>query len=96
MGELSGWHWLIVIGVAVLLFGARRLPDAARALGQSTRILKAELHAPGPAPSPPGAPAPGSAGDAAPGGRLDAAPGDGPTTAETGQAAHASVDDPRR
>ncbi|NMI01036.1 Sec-independent protein translocase subunit TatA [Pseudonocardia acidicola] len=45
MGELSAWHWLIVIGVAVLLFGAKRLPDAARSLGRSTRILKAELRA---------------------------------------------------
>ncbi|GAY11598.1 Sec-independent protein translocase subunit TatA [Pseudonocardia sp. N23] len=45
MGELSWWHWLIVIGVAVLLFGAKRLPDAARSLGRSTRILKAELRA---------------------------------------------------
>ena len=45
MGELSWWHWLIVIGVAMLLFGAKRLPDAARSLGQSTRILKAELRA---------------------------------------------------
>ncbi|MCW0211932.1 MAG: Sec-independent protein translocase subunit TatA [Pseudonocardia sp.] len=45
MGELSAWHWLIVIGVFVVLFGARRLPDAARSLGRSARILKAELRA---------------------------------------------------
>lgn len=45
MGELSPWHWLIVIAVAVLLFGARRLPDAARSLGRSARILRAELGA---------------------------------------------------
>ncbi|MDT7650855.1 MAG: sec-independent protein translocase protein TatA, partial [Pseudonocardiales bacterium] len=32
MGELSPWHWLIVLGVVVLLFGAKRLPDAARSL----------------------------------------------------------------
>ncbi|MGD9987032.1 Sec-independent protein translocase subunit TatA [Pseudonocardia sp.] len=51
MGELSWWHWLIVLGVAVLLFGAKRLPDAARSLGQSTRILKAELRADSPAPA---------------------------------------------
>ncbi|MBN9111525.1 MAG: Sec-independent protein translocase subunit TatA [Pseudonocardia sp.] len=58
MGELSWWHWLIVIGVAVLLFGAKRLPDAARSLGQSTRILKAELRAQdgSDAPAPPSAP----------------------------------------
>ena len=45
MGELSPWHWLIVIAVAIVLFGARRLPDAARSLGRSVRILKAELSA---------------------------------------------------
>ncbi|HET6259119.1 Sec-independent protein translocase subunit TatA [Pseudonocardia sp.] len=45
MGELSPWHWLIVIGVVVLLFGAKRLPDAARSLGRSARILRAELQA---------------------------------------------------
>jgi sec-independent protein translocase protein TatA len=45
MGELSAWHWLIVIGVFVLLFGAQKLPDMARNLGRSTRILKAELSA---------------------------------------------------
>jgi sec-independent protein translocase protein TatA len=45
MGELSFWHWLIVIGAFVLLFGAARLPGMARSLGQSTRILRAELRA---------------------------------------------------
>ncbi|MCW2719684.1 Sec-independent protein translocase subunit TatA, partial [Pseudonocardia sp.] len=44
MGELSPWHWAIVIGIAVVLFGAKRLPDAARSLGRSARILRAELH----------------------------------------------------
>ncbi|MBN9113673.1 MAG: Sec-independent protein translocase subunit TatA [Pseudonocardia sp.] len=43
MGALSPTHWLIVIGVVVLLFGAKRLPDAARSLGRSARILKAEV-----------------------------------------------------
>jgi sec-independent protein translocase protein TatA len=52
MGELSPWHWAIVIGIAVLLFGAKRLPDAARSLGRSARILKAELRADAPAPEP--------------------------------------------
>lgn len=43
MGALSPTHWLIIIGVLVLLFGAKRLPDAARNLGRSARILKAEV-----------------------------------------------------
>jgi sec-independent protein translocase protein TatA len=61
MGELSPWHWLIVIGVLILLFGAKKLPDAARGLGRSARILQAELRAGG-APTPesePGRPATG-------------------------------------
>lgn len=44
MGALSPTHWLIIAGVLLLLFGAKRLPDAARSLGRSARILKAEVH----------------------------------------------------
>jgi sec-independent protein translocase protein TatA len=43
MGALSPAHWLIVIAVVVLLFGSKRLPEAARSLGRSARILKAEI-----------------------------------------------------
>ena len=43
MGGLQPWHWLIVIAVFVLLFGAKKLPDAARSLGRSLRILKTEV-----------------------------------------------------
>lgn len=43
MGSLSPWHWLILIGVGVLLFGAKKLPDAARSLGKSMRIFKSEV-----------------------------------------------------
>ncbi|NMO91832.1 Sec-independent protein translocase subunit TatA [Actinomycetospora sp. TBRC 11914] len=42
MGGLSPVHWAIVIVVVLLLFGSRKLPDMARGLGQSMRILKAE------------------------------------------------------
>jgi sec-independent protein translocase protein TatA len=42
MGALSPVHWAIVIVVVLLLFGSRKLPDMARGLGQSMRILKAE------------------------------------------------------
>ena len=43
MGALSPWHWAILLVVIVLLFGAKRLPDAARSLGKSMRIFKAEV-----------------------------------------------------
>ncbi|MDE0973741.1 MAG: Sec-independent protein translocase subunit TatA [Candidatus Nanopelagicales bacterium] len=41
-GNLKGWELLIIVGLIVLLFGAKRLPDAARGLGRSLRIFKAE------------------------------------------------------
>lgn len=43
-GAFSWAHWIIVIAVFVLIFGANRLPEAARGLGQSMRIIKTELH----------------------------------------------------
>jgi sec-independent protein translocase protein TatA len=44
-GALSPSHWVIILVVVLLLFGAKRLPDAARGLGRSMRILKAETTA---------------------------------------------------
>jgi sec-independent protein translocase protein TatA len=43
LGSLSPWHWAILAVVVVLLFGAKRLPDAARSLGKSLRIFKSEV-----------------------------------------------------
>jgi sec-independent protein translocase protein TatA len=43
MGAMQPTHWLIVIAVLVVLFGAKKLPEAARGLGRSARILKAEV-----------------------------------------------------
>ncbi len=42
MPNLGGAEWLILIAIIALLFGAKRLPDAARGLGRSMRIFKAE------------------------------------------------------
>jgi sec-independent protein translocase protein TatA len=42
MGSLRPWHIAVLVVVLVLLFGAKRLPDAARSLGRSLRIIKAE------------------------------------------------------
>jgi sec-independent protein translocase protein TatA len=48
---------LIVLLLVIVVFGAKRLPDSARALGKSMRILKAEAKglkddgAPAPAPA---------------------------------------------
>jgi len=43
VGSLSPWHWAILAVVVILLFGAKKLPDAARSLGKSMRIFKSEL-----------------------------------------------------
>ncbi|GGM64101.1 hypothetical protein GCM10011608_56750 [Micromonospora sonchi] len=42
MGALRPWHIAVLVVVLILLFGAKRLPDAARSLGRSLRIIKAE------------------------------------------------------
>jgi sec-independent protein translocase protein TatA len=42
MGALRPWHVIVLVAVLILLFGAKRLPGAARALGRSLRIMKAE------------------------------------------------------
>lgn len=43
MGDLQWWHIVIIVAVFVLLFGSKRLPDGARALGRSLRIFRAEV-----------------------------------------------------
>ncbi|KOG45588.1 MULTISPECIES: Sec-independent protein translocase subunit TatA [Streptomyces] len=45
MGNLRGWEILVIVGVIILLFGAKKLPDMARSLGKSARILKSEAKA---------------------------------------------------
>lgn len=40
---LTAGHLAVLAVVVVLLFGAKRLPDAARSLGKSLRIFKAEV-----------------------------------------------------
>ena len=43
VGGLAPWHIAIVILVVVILFGSKKLPDAARGLGRSMRIFKSEI-----------------------------------------------------
>ncbi|HYH30297.1 MAG TPA: Sec-independent protein translocase subunit TatA [Pseudonocardia sp.] len=43
MPSLGGWEFVILIGILVLLFGAKRLPDMARSIGQSARVFKGEM-----------------------------------------------------
>lgn len=41
--NISAWHVVIVLLVVVLLFGAKRLPDLAKSVGQSMKIFKHEV-----------------------------------------------------
>lgn len=41
--NLSAWHVLVLLVVVVLLFGANRLPDLAKSVGQSLKIFKSEI-----------------------------------------------------
>ncbi|MGW3328651.1 Sec-independent protein translocase subunit TatA [Streptomyces virginiae] len=45
MGNFRGWEILVIVGLIILLFGAKKLPDMARSLGKSARILKSEAKA---------------------------------------------------
>ena len=41
--RLEGWHIVIIVVLAILLFGAPKLPGLARSVGQSLRIFKSEV-----------------------------------------------------
>jgi sec-independent protein translocase protein TatA len=43
LSNLTGWHFLIILVVILLLFGAPKLPGLARSLGQSMKIFKNEI-----------------------------------------------------
>ncbi|MER7682855.1 Sec-independent protein translocase subunit TatA [Streptomyces sp. NPDC096934] len=44
-GKIGTPEILLILVVVVVLFGAKRMPDMARSLGQSLRILKSETKA---------------------------------------------------
>jgi sec-independent protein translocase protein TatA len=43
LGNLNGWHLIILLAIVLLLFGAPKLPGLARSVGQSMRIFKGEV-----------------------------------------------------
>lgn len=43
MRAFEPWHLLVLVVVVGVLFGGKRLPGAARGLGQSLRIFKSEM-----------------------------------------------------
>ena len=40
LAGLGGWEWVIIVLAFLLVFGAKRIPDLARSLGQSIREFK--------------------------------------------------------
>lgn len=42
-GNLTGWHFLILLVVVLLVWGSTKLPALAESLGKSAKILKKEL-----------------------------------------------------
>ncbi|MCX4780143.1 Sec-independent protein translocase subunit TatA [Streptomyces sp. NBC_01264] len=42
---LEPWHVAIIVLVCLMVFGSKKLPEMARGLGKSARILKAEARA---------------------------------------------------
>ncbi len=40
MGGFSIWHWLIVLAIALLIFGTKRLTSGARDLGKAVNEFK--------------------------------------------------------
>lgn len=37
------WAYIVIIVVVLIMFGGKKLPDAARGLGRSMRIFKSEM-----------------------------------------------------
>jgi sec-independent protein translocase protein TatA len=43
MGELSIWHWLLIIAVALLLFGPAKFASLGKGLGEGIRNFKSAM-----------------------------------------------------
>ena len=43
MGELSIWHWLLVLAIALLLFGPSKLGSLGKGLGEGIRNFKTAM-----------------------------------------------------
>jgi sec-independent protein translocase protein TatA len=43
LGNLTGWHFLIILAIVLLLFGATKLPALAKSVGQSMKVFRSEM-----------------------------------------------------
>lgn len=46
MGELSIWHWLVVLAIFVLVFGTSKLAGVGKGLGEGIRNFKSAMKDP--------------------------------------------------
>ncbi|NBX93888.1 MAG: twin-arginine translocase TatA/TatE family subunit [Proteobacteria bacterium] len=44
MGGMSLFHWIVVLGVVLMVMGPNRFPELARALGKGIRDFKKALN----------------------------------------------------
>ena len=65
LGNLTGWHALILLAVVLLIFGAAKLPALARSMGQSAKIFRNEIKSDEPSAASDGNPVAKSAATAA-------------------------------
>lgn len=43
MGSFSMAHWLVVLAVIILLFGAKKIPELAKGVGKGIKSFKKEM-----------------------------------------------------
>jgi sec-independent protein translocase protein TatA len=43
MGEFSIWHWLLVIAIALLLFGTSKFASLGKGMGEGIRNFKSAM-----------------------------------------------------
>jgi sec-independent protein translocase protein TatA len=90
----SPWKIAIIAVLIIVLFGSRKLPGAARSLGQSMRILKKEISGLHEEDEPGAQSAPATAADATPApapAQLQAAPAAAPAAAAASPDAQAQI-----
>lgn len=43
MGAFGIWHWLVVLVIVLIVFGAKRLPEIGSGLGKGIKNFKASM-----------------------------------------------------
>jgi sec-independent protein translocase protein TatA len=53
MPQLGMWELMVILGIAVLLFGGKKIPEVAKGLGEGIRNFKSALKGDDKPPAPP-------------------------------------------